>query len=281
MQTEKVDPHKLVRRLMLTETPFSTGTVGRRELFEGWEMPRRIVRDHLLYAMEAGSINGVVGGQRITLEANGVLWLQPGSEYEFSMGPEPAGSRIIYFRFYLGGAKLPLRVEPEYVVSQPNPTLVNLAEMLMPEFHLGDRYDATHRRALLAAILCRLISETTTRQRDNAGLKPHHRARGLRFIQSNLTQRFTIEQLAEHVGLNPAYFSSQFKISLGVSPQAYIKAARIRLAQSYLVETNHTISQIADQLGYEDVYFFSRQFKSVAGRSPRQWRNDAQNDLNR
>jgi transcriptional regulator GlxA family with amidase domain len=48
---------------------------------------------------------------------------------------------------------------------------------------------------------------------------------------------------------------------------------RIQRAATLLSESSLTISQIADAMGYRDVYFFSRQFKQKMGQSPRTYRS--------
>ena len=47
----------------------------------------------------------------------------------------------------------------------------------------------------------------------------------------------------------------------------------MRLATVRLLETNSNISEIALQLGYRDVFLFSRQFKAVHGLSPKAYRH--------
>jgi AraC-like DNA-binding protein len=83
---------------------------------------------------------------------------------------------------------------------------------------------------------------------------------------------FPIANLALALSLNPDYFSRQFKKTFGVPPQEWIKRERIHQAATHLLETSTPIKLIALSLGYDDLYFFSRQFKSVTGKSPRHYR---------
>jgi AraC-like DNA-binding protein len=52
----------------------------------------------------------------------------------------------------------------------------------------------------------------------------------------------------------------------------FIVEARLNRARQLLLESTLSVSQIADELGYEDVFFFSRQFKERTGRTPTEYR---------
>jgi len=78
--------------------------------------------------------------------------------------------------------------------------------------------------------------------------------------------------MASQAGYSPDHFSRLFKRILGISPQAHAIRVRIDRARQLLIESSLTISQIADALGYDDVFFFSRQFKARTGQTPGQYR---------
>lgn len=78
----------------------------------------------------------------------------------------------------------------------------------------------------------------------------------------------SIENLADDVGYSSAYFSRIFKQIMGISPQRHLMEARISRAKHLLLETDWSITRIAQVMGYNDVYFFSRQFKQVTGQTP-------------
>jgi AraC family transcriptional regulator, arabinose operon regulatory protein len=51
-----------------------------------------------------------------------------------------------------------------------------------------------------------------------------------------------------------------------------VKRERVRRAGVDLAESSMSVTAVAERNGYEDIYFFSRQFKQVTGLSPRQYR---------
>jgi len=50
--------------------------------------------------------------------------------------------------------------------------------------------------------------------------------------------------------------------------QSYIIRMRIERAEHLLVHTGMNVTEVADALGYRDIFFFSRQFKQYTGKSP-------------
>jgi AraC-like DNA-binding protein len=81
-----------------------------------------------------------------------------------------------------------------------------------------------------------------------------------------------IAEMADQAGYSPDHFARVFKRVLGQSPQAYAVQAKINRACQLLTESPLTISQIADALGYEDIYFFSKQFRQKMSCTPTQYR---------
>lgn len=80
---------------------------------------------------------------------------------------------------------------------------------------------------------------------------------------------------ADRCGLSRTHFTRLFTRATGQSPGHYIIDRRIQRAKSLLETTPMRISEIADALGYSDVYFFSRQFSTKSGVSPSSWRNQS------
>lgn len=97
---------------------------------------------------------------------------------------------------------------------------------------------------------------------------------------SALTARLSLEtadlppvaDLAREAGLSAAHFSRVFRRFTGQSPKEFLLRARLARGQHLLRETAMTVTEIAERLGYSDVFFFSRQFKQKTGLSPLAYR---------
>jgi AraC family transcriptional regulator, arabinose operon regulatory protein len=91
-------------------------------------------------------------------------------------------------------------------------------------------------------------------------------------VASNPGNRLSIQDIAKETGLSRVHFTRRFKHVTGETPQAFIIRHRMDRAKELLRHSSMTLKEIADSLGYEDVYFFSRQFKGIVGKPPGAWR---------
>ena len=96
--------------------------------------------------------------------------------------------------------------------------------------------------------------------------------RAIRYISGNYSQNLTLEDLAEHVNLNPSYFSSLFKQSTGSSFREYLNMVRIEESKRLLANTDYSIIDISLAVGFEDQSYFSKVFKKYTGLTPKQFR---------
>jgi signal transduction histidine kinase/DNA-binding LacI/PurR family transcriptional regulator/AraC-like DNA-binding protein len=92
------------------------------------------------------------------------------------------------------------------------------------------------------------------------------------FIQQNYTRSFSLEELSETIGVSKSYLSRIFKMDTGISLWDYLHRYRIQKAKELLLLTDESITAIAADVGYEDVGYFGRVFREVAGCSPRAFR---------
>jgi AraC-like DNA-binding protein len=80
--------------------------------------------------------------------------------------------------------------------------------------------------------------------------------------------RLSLADAAAIAGLTPDYFSRLFAREMQMPYRDYIMLLRLERSRYLLHETDLTVSEIARQLGYSDIYLFSRQFKSHFGHPP-------------
>ena len=92
------------------------------------------------------------------------------------------------------------------------------------------------------------------------------------YIQDNLQKPFSLSDLAAHFKMNPAYLRRVFKDATGSTPGQYLKLMRIDRAKQLLSSDEVMVSQIAYQVGFEDVSYFSRVFKKITGYWPSDFR---------
>ncbi|MDR1060694.1 MAG: AraC family transcriptional regulator [Clostridiales bacterium] len=93
-----------------------------------------------------------------------------------------------------------------------------------------------------------------------------------RYIDDHFKEKITLEQLAKLVHLNKFHLAHIFRKEYGVSPISYLNVKRIEESRFLLSDTNHSVSQIANVLGFSSPNYFSQCFAKMAGMSPTKYR---------
>jgi AraC family transcriptional regulator, arabinose operon regulatory protein len=81
-----------------------------------------------------------------------------------------------------------------------------------------------------------------------------------------------VSELAQMAGMSVSNFFRHFKAATGTSPIDWLKRERINQAKRRLIETDDSIAKIAEETGYYDQFYFSRDFKRMTGVAPSQYR---------
>ena len=87
-------------------------------------------------------------------------------------------------------------------------------------------------------------------------------------------RRWTLQDLAQRVGMSRSTFAQRFKETVGDSPMEDLTRWRMLLASDRLESSKDPVAAIALSLGYESESAFSTAFKRVMGCSPRQYGRD-------
>ena len=94
----------------------------------------------------------------------------------------------------------------------------------------------------------------------------------IRYISQTFAGNLTLEDVASHVHLNPAYFSTLFKQSTGSSFKEYLNMVRIEESKRLLINPEYSIIDVAMAVGFMDQSYFSKVFKKYTGLTPKQYR---------
>ena len=92
-----------------------------------------------------------------------------------------------------------------------------------------------------------------------------------KYIDNHLEDRLTLNDVAAVFGLTPNYLSALFKKSCSIGFTEYITQKKISRAKVLLLEQDYKIYEVADRLGFESAFYFSKVFKKVEGVSPRDY----------
>jgi len=98
-----------------------------------------------------------------------------------------------------------------------------------------------------------------------------------RYIDLHFKEALTLEQLAEDAHMNKYSLSHAFKREYGTSPINYMITRRIEESKYLLAETDLSMSQIAQLLGFSSLSYFSQVFRRTQAVSPMEYRQSTRN----
>ena len=82
----------------------------------------------------------------------------------------------------------------------------------------------------------------------------------------------SLKSLSFQLGFNSSYLSVLIKKELGLPFQDYLIQERMKRAKLLLLTTDLKVYEIAEQVGFEDMNYFSQRFKQIVGVTPRQFK---------
>jgi AraC family transcriptional regulator of arabinose operon len=152
---------------------------------------------------------------------------------------------------------------------------------------IPDRATRRHLRARLEHAL-RLFAGTHARRRDfvlnvleelllicdawnpaNRNSRLDDRIRtALQYLCDHATEKITLPDLARACGLSPSRLSHLFKEQVGETPLQYLEQRRMETARDLLQMTSQPVSQIADEVGFANPFYFSRIYRRRMGHPP-------------
>lgn len=96
--------------------------------------------------------------------------------------------------------------------------------------------------------------------------------RVMMLIQKDFYDDLSLKFVSDELHLNPDYLGQLFKKEVKMSFSKYLNEYRIQQAQDLLRNTNQSIAEIADNVGYTTTAYFYRNFKLICGLSPKEYR---------
>ena len=92
------------------------------------------------------------------------------------------------------------------------------------------------------------------------------------FINAHYHESIGLQDVAKHFGFSAAYLTELVKKQTGEPINRWIIKRRLTAARTLLLETEKSVEQIAEEVGYQSLNHFFRQFRQYYGNSPGAWR---------
>ncbi|MBB3125435.1 AraC-like DNA-binding protein [Paenibacillus rhizosphaerae] len=239
-----------------------------------------------------------IHSQRYYVKKGDLLFIPPACEHSFESGPSQALTTYnVYCELW---SDPPLNTEAHLVwkSSQFNPSLLT---KIHPETDLN-RIPAVfplHRYTELTEMIASIVKQFQKRNHRSVAaahllLKAfilclgqaindnHADPRILKIIDLIERGEYTessYEEWLRQSGLKKTHFHQLFKAGTGLSPKAFWKRTIMKRAASALLESNQTVTTLANDLGFSSIHHFTKQFTAFHGVSPTAFRNRTLNGL--
>lgn len=170
------------------------------------------------------------------------------------------------------------RAEAYYYISNAMSYIAHLQGMHLSDV-VGDQREPLHSPSLFRSTkqlctwslqLLQQIESKTQREARETHSSFVHKIQ--RYIEQHLSEDVSLQALAEHMFLHPAYISAMYKQETGGNLSDYIYRYRMERACYLLRNTKDKIYEIAEQLGYQYTPYFSKLFKNQYGVTPQEYR---------
>lgn len=126
------------------------------------------------------------------------------------------------------------------------------------------------------------VSEPSPIQSTKSSIFPSNPklAQVFHFIETNYHQSITLCDVAQAVGYSSAYLTNLVRRQTGTTVNDWIVERRLVEACTLLRETEKTVNEIAEEVGYQNLGHFFRQFRRRYGTTPQAWRHAHQTHFN-
>ena len=147
--------------------------------------------------------------------------------------------------------------------------------VLMKQLQDSDRryHNLLLNNSLTSAIIYELYSQGAVYRKLNEPKKSAQIYNDITdYIIYHACENIRVSQIADYFGYNEKYLTTFFRRQSGISLKQFMMQAKMDAAKAELTDTNHSISQIAYNVGFSDSHNFTNAFKKITGLSPSVYR---------
>ncbi|WP_409342951.1 helix-turn-helix domain-containing protein [Paenibacillus sp. MBLB4367] len=253
-----------------------------------------------------------IEGRTIPVVKGDLFYLPVGASHVFRpVSPQKDRNRLIVYNCLLGESFV-RQLEEAFPLGKDLSRMLTSAYPEQPWLHIKDRdgvfqrlFDSlqeeyTRKQAdfypILQAETVRLLvhirrfwltasSSGPAALTDGASAQPVEAAtdpldRAIALMRAKLEETFSVTQLAAHAGLSERHFRRRFAERTGMGYTDYVHKMRVEASCELLLTTTDKVASIAQRVGYQDIKFFNRLFKSKTGMTPREFRGAARKRQN-
>ena len=273
--------------------------------YDSWRTRPRLIYDHEILYCFSGNANIRIGDTERLLAEGDLVIIPPDTPHTFWV--EENGGELywlhcdfecrddsdwiynyyntpeLYARLFSGELQEKEHIRPHalFFDGVPLPTFASFAGSDEVDIIFRTLYKLYTRKDEAYAIdskvlMLRLLREIFTSQGQfaQAGASSHERICGIirSVVQSNYYRKLTVREICECTHLNPEYAGKVFRRATGVSVIDFLNRYRIDRAKKLLLDTDLTIADVGDMVGFQSLAYFSNVARKITGMNPTQLR---------
>lgn len=242
----------------------------------------------LIYC-QSGQGEIVIGGEAYTAKAGYAYLVRPKEPHSLTPAPE-GGMHAVELKFTVTSEdydKSLCRLPTVFAIDS-RPGLLHSFRRIVREGLSGALYSHESTGAAINLFLVSLLREHQVEAEDrrlqsyyfdgaqsarpSAERRETELLRVIDHIERHLSEEITLDELCELAGLEKSYLITRFKRTYGLSPMRYVHVLRIEQAKLLLTATDKSITEIAYEVGFGSIHYFSRFFKRAEGLTPLAYR---------
>lgn len=246
-------------------------SVGYFDCKPTYGVQRNLFSSYLLIVMLTGSLSWQTRRSRGIARAGQVLLLDCNAPHSYAA----QGKCSFTFVHFAGAQSRELYEEIERTAGNllqlvdPNTLHESIGEMLS-SMRTEHRLNEGAASSMIYSMLMKLLEHSGASGEGGLGNPVVDRA--IAYIQSHLTDKLTVEDIAASAGYSASYFSHMFAAETGMSPYQFVVRSRVEQAQQLLKTTRMTVQDIAFQCGFNSAANFCYTFRNLTGISPHEYR---------
>lgn len=234
-----------------------------------WAAPPGAHAGDELAWIETGAIQYTVGRETITLGAGDAVWVPRGTPHVTSFhGPSVAGAVELPAEVVDTLARAAhvdaARAKPQRVVGAPVAVLGRLVRAEC-ERHAAGHLDAI--AAMIRAMAITALRAAPPRTAPPPTLDPRVAA-VTELIQRRFAEPIGVDDFAQSARASRFHLSRLFRDALGISPYQYLIKVRVERAAERLRRSDASVTEVAFDVGFQDLGRFARAFRAQVGEAP-------------
>lgn len=243
-----------------------------------WRNPQTVIRQHptllswLREQHEAGALIGAAGTGVCFLAASGLLDQRPATTHWFYLD-----------RF--AAAYPAVELKPQYLITRAGnlycAASINALADLTVHFirHFYGANIASHVERHFSHEARKSYEDVTYREDDS---ERHHDEDIIQvqlWLHQHLAQTVQLAEVARQFGMSLRNFNRRFRAATGKTPLAYLQALRIEEGRDLLGNSNLSIAEVSEKVGYQDSSHFTRLFREMFTITPQEYRKSMRSKL--